>query len=510
MRFSFASILLVAGMFVALGDTGTVAQTPLPNFVATEFEAASPAAASLPSIDPFLPSNAPPSFAPSAAVVNYEMLAPADAVPPAIPESEADAAIKQLQKRLAEVEGQLKKRDDADKKAASASARKFAVRPFGRLHIDAATFDQDAANKAQVGNARNGVDIRRARLGCEGEGFDTFFYRFDVDFVVFDQQTNGRPVIFDMYLDVQNLPILGNVRVGHFREPFSLDRLNSSNDFALMERPAAINILAPFRNLGVMMFDWNEAQTMTWSYGVFDENTNEFGAEYHDRSGIAATGRVTYLPWYDEPAAGRYLWHVGASHSYRRIADQSRRFTSTPEIQLRTDNTTLRTPNFIDTGVIPLDHYNVVGLETAAVLGPLTLQAEYIGLFGEQTSGRGLYLRGGYVEASYYLTGENRNYVRKSGIFGAVEPFSNFFRVRSKDGGICGGSGAWEVAARYSNFNTNDRNVAGGQMQSVTLGLNWYYAVRCRVMLDYNHTFLDRNGLNGDANIVGTRFQYAF
>ncbi len=34
--------------------------------------------------------------------------------------------------------------------------------------------------------------------GCEGEGFDTFYYRFDVDFVVFDQQTNGRPVIFDI------------------------------------------------------------------------------------------------------------------------------------------------------------------------------------------------------------------------------------------------------------------------------------------------------------------------
>ena len=112
-----------------------------------------------------------------------------------------------LIKRLAEIEKQLKKRDEADKKGADAAAKKFTVRPFGRVHIDAAAFNQDRDNKLTVGECLNGVDIRRARLGVEGEGFDTFFYRFDMDFVTFDQGSNSsqsskqRPIIVDAYFD---------------------------------------------------------------------------------------------------------------------------------------------------------------------------------------------------------------------------------------------------------------------------------------------------------------------
>ncbi len=129
MRFSFASILLVAGVFVAL-VIPTVAQTPLPNFV--QRSSRLPRRPRHLAVDrPISANHAPPVVRPFGAVVNYEMLAPADAVPPAIPASEADAAIKQLQKRLAEVEGQLKKRDDADKKAASASLVSLLCAPLG-------------------------------------------------------------------------------------------------------------------------------------------------------------------------------------------------------------------------------------------------------------------------------------------------------------------------------------------------------------------------------------------
>lgn len=423
--------------------------------------------------------------------------------------TETDEAVRQLQQRLAEVEGRLYEREAADERAAASASSKFSVRTFGRLHVDTIVFNQDEDNKLQVGNAPNGVDIRRARLGVEGEGFDTLFYRFDVDFVTSDQSTGQRPTIFDAYLDVQNLPLVGNVRIGHFREPFSLERLNSSNDFALLERSAAVNSLAPFRNIGLMAFNGNDAETLTWACGVFDENTNEFGADAHDRGGVAATGRVTWLPWYDEPAEGRYLWHVGASYSYRRIRDRQRTFAQTPEVILR-ENATQRTPNFIDTGVIPLEQYQLAGFETTAVLGSFSLQAEYVALFGEQVGGQGLFLHGGYVEAAYWLTGENRNYLRKLGIYGPVTPYSNFFRIRTGDGRICTGSGAWEVAARYSLYDADDRNVAGGVLNNMALGLNWYYAVRCRVMFDYVHAFLNRGGLNGNADAFAVRFQFAF
>lgn len=416
--------------------------------------------------------------------------------------------IESLAKRLAAVEKDLEKQQAAEKKQKDTAAKRFVVRPFGRLHVDAGTFTQDADNKAVVGNARNGVDIRRARLGVEGEGFDTFFYRFDVDFVTFDQQTASRPTIFDAYIDMQNLPALGNLRAGHFREPFSLERLDSTHDLPFIERSAGVNALAPFRNLGLMAFDWNGAETVTWSYGVFDESTNEFGEANRDRAGVAATGRVTWLPWYDDLAEGRYLLHLGASYSYRRVSNQQRRFNQSPEVVLK-EGLSLRTPNFVDTGVINLPDYHLAGLEASAVLGPWSMQGEYLFAAGHETGAGTLYFQGGYGQVSYFLTGENRNYNRRLGIYQAVTPYSNVFRVCT-DEGIVTSWGAWEAVGRVSNLDLASGNIAGGNMTNLTVGMNWYFAVRTRCMFNYIHSFLDRGNRDSNADIFLCRLQYAF
>lgn len=53
-------------------------------------------------------------------------------------------------------------------------------------------------------------------------------------------------------------------------------------------------------------------------------------------------------------------------------------------------------------------------------------------------------------------------------------------------------------------------NIAGGNMTNLTLGLNWYCAVRTRVMFNYIHSYLDRNQRNGTADMVAMRLQFAF
>jgi phosphate-selective porin OprO/OprP len=425
-------------------------------------------------------------------------------------------------KRLAEVEKRLNAQDAAAKKSAESAKtkkkdeapkaddprkKKFVTRPFGRIHIDTASFDQNEANRATVGNALNGVDIRRARLGIEGEGYDRFFYRLDADFVTFDSELATRPVIFDAYLDVQKLPALGNLRIGHFREPFSLQRLDSSHDFAFMERTAAINSLAPFRNIGMMVFDWNEAETCTWASGFFAENTNEYGEELGDRTGVSLTSRVTLLPWYEECGGDLFLFHVGASHSYRRLGTFQRRFSQTPEVQLK-EGATVRTPNFIDTGILLLDEYHVAGVEAVAVLGGWSFQSEYICVAGEQLNGQDLFLQGAYFETTYWLTGEHRNYLRRLGIFGAVTPLCPF--VCLDDCCRHNGRGAWEAKARVSWADFDDNLIQGGEMTIFSAGFNWYYTVRSRIMFDYVHPLLDRAGIDSAANIFAMRFQVAF
>lgn len=426
---------------------------------------------------------------------------PPAGVPPVGPAAET------VESRLLELEQELERLRQADAASQAATSERFTLVPFGRLHSDLVAVNQDAANEAIVGAAQNGVDIRRARLGVMGEGFEIFAYRLDVDFVTTDQQTGQRPTLFDAYLDVTHLPLVGNLRAGHFREPFSLQRLESSNDYMFMERANSVNTLAPFRNMGVMLFNSLLDRRATWSTGLFAENSNEFGEQMGDHGGQAFTTRLTCLPWYDEPAQGRYLVHLGVSHSYRRPTDLTRRFSATPEVVLHEGSTSF--PKFVDTGTIPYNAAQVYGAEALVEWGPFSLQSEYVGMWIDQPQATGTYLHGAYLEGVWSLTGEKRVYVRELGIRQQAVPYSNFFLIDTLRG-LCCGRGAWELGARYSWIDLNTADIAGGDLQDLSLGLNWYLAVRTRWMLNYTHAILDRDQVTSQADIVSTRLQFNF
>jgi phosphate-selective porin OprO/OprP len=62
------------------------------------------------------------------------------------------------------------------------------------------------------------------------------------------------------------------------------------------------------------------------------------------------------------------------------------------------------------------------------------------------------------------------------------------------------GWGAWEIAARYSVVDLNDRlgfadGVAGGKQEVFTAGLNWYVNRNVRFMLNYLHGTVDRSSV---------------
>ena len=63
-----------------------------------------------------------------------------------------------------------------------------------------------------------------------------------------------------------------------------------------------------------------------------------------------------------------------------------------------------------------------------------------------------------------------------------------------------------EATLRLSNLDYTDLN-GGDEVESWTLGLNWYLNKNVRVL--FNYTDVDLN--NGeDGNVFGTRFQIAF
>jgi phosphate-selective porin OprO/OprP len=410
-----------------------------------------------------------------------------------------------LGSRVSDLEKKLKAQEDAEaKKKAEFPTHKFR----GRVDADAVWFAQDEDHRATVGDIQDGADFRRARIGVEGLLFENVGYVLEMDFA-----GSGRPSFTDVYVTITDLPCLGNVRIGHFKEFYSLEQLTSARFVTFMERSTMDQAFVPARNLGIGAFNTYAEDMGTWGVGVFKTASDEFGDDVGDNGENSVTGRLTYLPFYDEGSGGRYLAHVGGAYSFRD-ADQvagvdTVSFAAQPEVRMRTSSTGIggsgegSLPNFVSTGAILAEHYHLLGAEAAMVWGPLSVQAEYTAAIVNPEVGSEPTFHGCYVFASYFLTGENRVYNRKSGAFDRVRPLENAFWFCT-DEGVCSGWGAWEIAGRYSWIDLSDEAIDGGTMSEFTFGVNWYLNPYFKIMANYIHSDLDR-GDSGDCDIFAMR-----
>jgi phosphate-selective porin OprO/OprP len=355
----------------------------------------------------------------------------------------------------------------------------FKLKVGGRLMNDWLWIGEDKDIKANVGEQEDGVEFRRARLDFSGLIYDNVEYRVELDFA------GGDADFKDVYLGLTDFP-LGSLRMGHFKEPFSLEELTSSRHITFLER-ALPNVFVPSRNTGVMLRGTALAASdprMTWAVGVF-RDTDDYG-ENVDDGGYNITGRVTALPIYQD--GGAHLLHVGAAYSYRN-PDDAVRYRQTPEAHL--------TDRFVDTGTFASDQVDLFGLEAAWVSGPLSVQSEYVSANADVASSADF--DGYYVQASYFLTGEHRNYKTSEAAFDRVKPKENYSFSRSP--------GAWEVAARYSELDLDDGNIGGGKLKNITAGLNWYLNPNTKIMWNYVHAHKDDVG---DADLFMVRLQFDF
>jgi phosphate-selective porin OprO/OprP len=408
-----------------------------------------------------------------------------------------------LQKRLADVEKQLSQVNvPAKPKNDVPGAYVPNWKLTGEMQSDAVWFNQSPQNRQAVGDAQDGVDFRRARIGAQGNVSEMVDYRFEWDFAM-----GGRPTFLDVYGTLNELPYLGHVRVGHFFEPFSMSRIMSNRYDIFMERPLP-TVFAPGRRTGVMVFNDTENDRMTFAASAYGGSNDNFGDTVSDDGGWAGAGRVTWNPWYDEPSGGRYYMHLGAAYSYSGVTDHLLRFATTPEIRL-TEGSTIE-PIFLDTGFIRARRYQLYGSEFILTAGPWSISSEYMWVPVSTIDAPHPTFSGAYVMGSYTLTGEHRPYIQEQGNFGRLVPFEDFFRIRG-GGRIITGKGAWQLAARWSYINFNGANVQAGVLNDVSLGLNWYLNPYTRVSFNYIHAMLDDPILGASqANCFGVRFQVDF
>ena len=468
---------------------------------------------------------------------------------PADGEKASASLAAEFAKRLSDVEKQLKKRDEADaKKANTYPTHKIT----GFLQVDTAFYSQTPRNIATVGDAQDGTGFRRARFAVNGKVAQFTNYQLEVDFAA-----AGRPSFFDNYVEQGNLPILGDVRVGQFLQPFSVDAMSGFRNLAFLERSLPFLAFVPFRRVGIMSSNATDDDMTHWAYSVFRTGgfnnaplgDSRFATDFGNVGGYSFSTRLTHLLYYDEFAKDRCLWHIGFSYNFSELgADdatgagvngnagtpkpfyQSRTtpefFLGYPENNTTFDTAVNGTPIFVDTGKYQAKNFNLMGLETVYQNGPLSLQSEYMATVVESVVGPVFY-QGAYGEVMYRLTGEHRGYDKKLASFKNPIPYADFLPLKW-DG--VRGWGAWGLAARWSvvdltnpskldghyyNSNTNSFNTTSkagnGVLNDFTFGVNWYMNQHTKLQFNWIHAMLDNTKKgNSTAELFVTRMQVDF
>ncbi len=353
----------------------------------------------------------------------------------------------------------------------------FKLQIGGRVMADATLFGDDKTALT------NGTELRRARLYLKGKIPADWAYKFEMEFAGDQAKTK------DAWLGYNGLDSV-KLRVGNFKEPFSLEEQNSAFNIPFMEL-SLVNAFVPGRHMGLGASMHGE--NWTGAMGVFGKSVSS-KEENDDAGGIS--GRLTYSLF----SIVDISMHLGTSASYRVPDGGEVQLDPDPEIHLLNDHSPL-----VNTGTIEnVRSQTVLGLEAAAVFGAFSWQGEYmVANLNRENGNPDVGFDGYYTFVSWFPTGESRSYNPKKGKFGSAKPLHDFDLKT-------GGSGAWEIAARYSEIDLNDGPISGGKEQNTTLGVNWYINPNVRMMANYVRTNTDEAAGDDDPSAFMARFQMNF
>ncbi len=134
-------------------------------------------------------------------------------------------------------------------------------------------FNQTEESYATHGPIENGVDFRRARLSAKGSVVDNMNYFMQMDFGFF-----GRPTFTDLWTEFNDIPVLGNVRVGQWKQPFGLEVVSSYRYTTMMERSTTLNAFTPFGHIGIGFYDYADDLNTTWAASLFRTGQDQLGS----------------------------------------------------------------------------------------------------------------------------------------------------------------------------------------------------------------------------------------
>ena len=378
----------------------------------------------------------------------------------------------------------------------------------------------------QFPQLNDGVNLRRGRIYFVGK-FDDFRVNVTPDF---GGSPDGAPTLNEANINYTGVkPVTATV--GYFDPFVSLEDATSSSNLLFLERPSIINI-----ERSVAASDQRASLGAKGATEDYFASAYLTGPYFGDQNGallngeqLGFVGRLAGRPYHDEDRnlhaglSGQTVFHPNINATGTPGVSRTT-FTLQDRPELRIDMNRL-----ITTGSLSSSNANVYGGEGAINWRNLLLQGGYYQIGDTQKKLPGvpapsLSFNGGYVEAGWNITGEPFRYNVGSAAFARPKVDDPFI---INENGFSPGTGAWQLAARWSVMNLNS-HVTPGVSQSVTGGvfggyqqifgaaLSWYPNDWIRFEMQFQYSMVDRLNSAGTAQIgqkfttLAGRMQVAF
>jgi len=332
-----------------------------------------------------------------------------------------------------------------------------------------------------------GTEVRRARFAVKAELPGNWEAELDLDFA------DSRADLKDAYLRY-SFGKRSWIRVGNYKERFSMETNTTSRYLPLMERPIGTRVLTPSRHLGIQA-----AHGMGAFLGVGGIHFQDVGGweEVENRKtnyqsgfseGYSLTGKFTAMPFYTDPNKGL---HLAVAGSYRTPKTHVR---AGMQNAVRFDTRSYPNVNrlkYLDTDRFVADHYTLGNTELAGYYGPVRIQSEYTTAAVTRPDELGAEkFKAFYVMGSVVLFGGKQRYNVFEGEF--TQPSTG----RSW--------GDVELALRYEYLDLNSREGSmWGAGEGYTIGLNYYAKSNVKLVINYRYVNHDRYATGRGALFVG-------
>jgi phosphate-selective porin OprO/OprP len=384
------------------------------------------------------------------------------------------------------------------------------VKISGRIHADYWGFpNHDAVIEGlEGGNPQDRIGFRRIRFGVAGNIAPNMNYKIEMEFAL-----GNNSEFRDVYLGWTDLPVLGTLLLGNQKRPYGLDHLNSSRYNVFLERPFVIESFnQDCRRFGLAAYNVSDDQVYNWRYGLYNtELMQNDGQHINDHVQLEFAGRLAKTYRYEDEGRDYGHWAVSATAATVDGGSNETRFRHRAEA--RSVN------RWLNTGRVPdADHYELLGLEYLRNKGPWQFTAEVLNLWMTTDAEETVNYHGGYVYASFFLTGDHMPWKRSSGTLDRIKPLTEFLPTADSDAEA--GMGAWQIAVRWSwaDFSESsqiatqtDPTAFGLQGDALTIGLNWYWNPNARMQFNWSNGDITTAANEiGRYDIVGARFMVDF